>query len=114
MAELNSEFIAETLTSRQLLALLFVCESQRKHTLGELNLEGGPRSTAWTEFLDRFGARLAKLPEPEKVYLLGSHLQSAEEIDIYDNDAVHGLLTTHHDLLAKLTGELDKDPRFVR
>lgn len=113
MAELKSEYIAETLSSRQLLALLFVCESQRKQTLANLTFEDGPRSTAWVEFLDRFGARLAKLPEHERVYLLGSHLQSAEEIDIYSNAVIQALLEKQRILLAGLTKELDEDPRFA-
>lgn len=113
MAELKSEYIAETLNSRQLLALLFVCESQRKHTLASSNFDSDPRPTAWVEFLDRFGARLAKLPEHERVYLLGSHLQSAEEIDIYSNEIIQALLQKQHALLASLTKELDADPRFA-
>lgn len=112
MAELESEFIAETLSSRQLLALLFVCECRRKKTLHGLSFEGGAKPAAWTEFVDRFGARLAKLPEAERVYLLGSHLQSAEELDIYDNGLIQGLLGEHAVLLDKLTGELGRDPRF--
>lgn len=111
MAELKSEYITETLNSRQLLALLFVCESQRKGTLAEINL-GTELQTAWVDFLDRFGARMGKLPEPEKAYLLGSYLQSAEEIDIYCNAVIQGLLDKHQDLLTKLTMELERDPRF--
>lgn len=112
MAELESEFIAETLSSRRLLALLFACESRRKGTLARLDAARVAESTAWIEFVGRFGARLAKLPEQERVYLLGSHLQSAEEIDIYDNALIKALLGEHAALLDKLTTELERDPRF--
>ena len=113
MAELKSEYVFETLNSRQLLALLFVCESGRKNTLADLNLTQRARPKTWVEFLDRFGARLAKLPESEKTYLLGSHLQSVEELDIYSNSAMQALLKTYHEPLAMLTSELERDPRFA-
>lgn len=113
MAELKSQYLAETLTSRQLLALLFVSESQRKKTLESLSFEGGATPPEWAEFLERFAARLAKLPEDEKIYLLGSHLQSVEEIDIYSNATVQALLEQHQVLLARLAEELDSDPRFA-
>jgi hypothetical protein len=113
MAELKSDYIADTLNSRQLLALLFVCESMRKKTLAVLNFDHGAKPEAWAEFLDRFAARLAKLPEQEKVYLLGSHLQSAEELDIYSNATVQSLLEQHQVLLARLAEELNRDPRFT-
>lgn len=112
MAELESEFIAETLSSRQLLALLFVCESQRKKALSTLNFCGTDKPPVWTEFLDRFAARLAKLPEAERAYLIGSHLQSAEEVNIYSNAEVSGLLDQHRDLIRTLIRELDQDSRF--
>ncbi|TAJ10862.1 MAG: hypothetical protein EPO61_00865 [Nitrospirae bacterium] len=112
MAELDSEFIAETLNSRQLLALLFVCESQRKKVLSTLNFCGTDKPPAWTEFLDRFAARLIKLPESERVYLINSHLQSSEEIDIYSNAEIEALLGQHHTLLATLARELEHDRRF--
>lgn len=112
MAELDSEFIAETLNSRQLLALLFVCECQRKKIL-DGRCEAGVNPVVWSEFLDRFAARLEKLPESERVYLLGAHLQSSEEIDIYCNADIKVLLETHGPLLATLTHKLDQDSRFA-
>lgn len=113
MAELMSEYLADTLNSRQLLALLFICESKRKNTLDALTFDGGSKSAAWGEFLDRFAARLNRLPEEEKVYLLGSHLQSAEEIDIYSNATVQSLLEQYQSLLARLAEDLNLDPRFT-
>jgi hypothetical protein len=112
MAELDSEFIAETLSSRQLLALLFVCESQRKKVLSTLNFCGTTKPSAWTEFVDRFAARLNKLPEAERIYLINSHLQSSEEIDIYSNAEIEALLDQHHVLLVSLVHELEQDARF--
>jgi hypothetical protein len=112
MAELTGEFLAERLSSRQLLALLFVCECRRKKTLGSLSFQGDGKPAVWTEFVDRFGARLAKLPEAERVYLIGSHLQSAEEIDIYSNGEIQGLLDEHQVLIETLVQELGQDNRF--
>ncbi len=112
MAELMSGYLADTLNSRQLLALLFVCESTRKKTLNA-TFDGGGKPATWAEFLDRFAARLARLPEDERVYLLGSHLQSAEEIDIYSNETLQPLLQRHQTLLAAIVAELDRDPRFT-
>lgn len=112
MAELKSEYIAETLPSRELLALLFVCESLRKKQIQWLNPDRGTAPGGWNEFLDRFAARLSKLPEPERVYLLGSHLQSVEEIDIYSNQIIQDLLQAHAPLIERLVKELEKDARF--
>lgn len=113
MAELTGEFIAEHLNSRQLLALLFVCECRRKNTIGSLSFQAGTKPAAWTEFVDRFGARLAKLPEAERVYLIGSHLQSAEEIDIYSNAEITGLLEQYRDLIETLVRELEQDSQLT-
>jgi hypothetical protein len=113
MAELTSEYLAERLNSRELLALLFVCEARRKKTLDRLTFQGGQKPAAWTEFIERFAARLHKLPETERAYLIGSHLQSAEELDIYSNRIVQELLDHHRDLLQVLVKDLDLDPRFV-
>ncbi len=113
MAELAGDFLAERLTSRQLLALLFVCECLRKKTLEQMCFASEVRPAAWTEFVDRFGARLARLPESERCYLIGSHLQSAEELDIYSDETVEALLDEHRNLIATLVAELDRDPRFT-
>jgi len=101
MAELAGEFLAERLHSRQLLALLFVCECTRKKTLDRLSLAGDTAPDAWTEFVERFAARL-----------IGSHLQSVEEIDIYSNEAIQGLLDQHRPLMDILVQRLAADPRF--
>lgn len=113
MAELAGEFLAERLHSRQLLAFLFVCECRRKKTLASLAFRDGARPPAWSEFIERFAARLAKLQEAERAYLIGSHLQSAEEIDLYVNDVLQGLMDEHRDLLDILIKELEADPRFA-
>lgn len=113
MAELAGNFIAERLSSRQLLALLFVCECRRKKTLAGLSFDGGSQPVAWTEFVDRFAARLSKLPESERSYLIGSHLQSAEDVDVYSNEEIGGLLDEHRDLITALVRELEQDSRFT-
>lgn len=107
------EFIAERLTWRQLLALLFVCECQRKNTLVTAGFRDGHKPASWIEFVDRFAARLAKLPNPERAYLIGSHLQSAEEIDLYSNAEIRALLDQHEELLTTLVRELESDGRFT-
>jgi hypothetical protein len=113
MAELTGEFLAERLSSRQLLALLFVCECRRKKTLATLSFRDGAKPPAWVEFTERFAARLSKLPEAERVYLIGSHLQSTEEIDLYSNETIQELLEANRDLLNILARELNADPRFA-
>jgi hypothetical protein len=112
MAELAREFLAERLNSRQLLALLFVCECRRKKMLAGLSFREGEKPAAWSEFVERFGARLAKLPEAERAYLIGSHLQSAEEVDLYSNAEIGSLMDQHCDLVAMLVRELEQDSRF--
>lgn len=113
MAELASEYLAERLSSRELLALLFVCEAHRKNTLAGLVFDGASKPPVWSEFVERFAARLQKLPESERTYLIGSHLQSAEQIDIYSNSTVQALLDDHRELLQVLRQDLEKDPRFA-
>jgi len=113
MAELAGKFLAEQLNSRQLLALLFVCECRRKKSLESLSFQAETKPTVWTEFVDRFGARLAKLPETERIYLIGSHLQSAEELDLYSNVEIAGLLAQHRELLDTLIFALERDGRFA-
>lgn len=113
MAELAGEFIAERLSSRQLLALLFICECRRKKTLETLLFEAGAKPASWIEFVERFAARLTKLPEAERAYLIGSHLQSAEEVDIYSNEEISALLVQNESLIRSLVHELEKDRRFA-
>ncbi len=113
MAELVGDFLAERLNSRQLLALLFVCECRRKRVLEDLSFKDDIKPLAWTEFVDRFAARLARLSESERAYLVGSYLQSAEEVDIFSNEEISALLNQHRELIAILVHELEQDIRFV-
>ncbi len=112
MAELAGEFLAERLSSRQLLALLFVCECRRKKKPEDLCVRAEAKPVAWLEFVDRFASRLSKLPEAERVYLIGSHLQSAEEVDIYSNAELGELLEAYRDVLVLLVHELEQDARL--
>lgn len=107
------EFIAEQLTWRQLLALLFICECRRKKMLDTITFRDGRKPASWIEFVDRFAARLAKLPDVERAYLIGSHIQSAEEVDLYSNAEINGLLDKHLELLGILVRELESDSRFA-
>lgn len=113
MAELANDFLAERLHSRQLLALLFVCECTRKKMLDSLSFSEGVPPAAWTEFVERFAARLSKLSEAERNYLIGSHLQSAEELDIYSNEILQCLMDQHRAFLDVLVGKLAADLRFA-
>lgn len=51
-------------------------------------------------------ARLEKLPEDERRYLIRSHLQSAEEINIYSNSEIGGLLEQYKKLITVLVDDL--------
>lgn len=113
MAELANGYLADQLDSRRLLALLYVCESIRKKTMGRLSTDGEGLGPVWKEFVDRFAARLENLPEAERAYLIGSHLQSAEEIDLYSNDVIQRLLDNHQGLLKRLVDDLASDSRFA-
>lgn len=105
MSERN--FLAQTLSSRRLLALLFVCESRRKGKT--LWLES---NAEWEEFLAMFSDRFHNLGEALRFEVLEAHLMSVEDIDIYDDDTLRTLLDDNHSVLANLTDKLDRDPRF--
>lgn len=113
MAELADEFLCERLNSKQLLALLFICECRRKGSLDDASPADVTKSPNWADFAERFAARLSRLPEAERVYLIGSHLQSAEEVDLYSDGELSGLLGTYRELLGALVQELEGDPRFL-
>ncbi|MEW6544241.1 MAG: hypothetical protein AB1411_11590 [Nitrospirota bacterium] len=109
MAELREEFLADRLTSRELLALLFVCECRRKRVIDTISFRGQAKPPTWDEFLARFIARLENLPEEERRYLIGSHLQSAEEVDIYSNEEIRNLLEQNRELINELVQELARN-----
>lgn len=99
-----AEFLAETLTSRQLLALLYTCEIKRK---------GGAAEHAWGDFLAVFAPRLANLSEPMRLEVLSAHLMSVEDIDIYNDSLLCAILDENRNLIGDLSHKLDNDPRFA-
>lgn len=105
-------FLAATLNSRQLLALLFLCESQRKGKTITLEMLNGESSGEWKELLDIFSDRLGNLSEEMRLEVLGAHLMSVEDIDIYHNPTLEHLLADKGILVNLLSRELDADPRF--
>ena len=107
-----NEFLASTLTSRQLLALLFLCENQRKGNEISLEMIKGERPKEWEELLGVFAGRLGNLSEEMRHEVLGAHLMSVEDIDIYHNETLESLLMNKGILLNLLAHSLDADPRF--
>lgn len=114
MAELDAGFVSEHLSSWQLLALLFVCESRRKKRWVDCLGADGSVPPGYDEFVERFAARLARLPETERLYLIGSHLQSAEDVDIYSNGVMNRLLSQDSQVVGGLAEKFKNDPRFLR
>lgn len=100
-------FLAQRLNSRQLLALLFVCECKRKGKV--LPLES---SAEWENYLAMFSDRFSNLGEGLRFEVLEAHLMSVEDIDIYDDETLHGLLDENSGVLGMLTQKIDQDPRF--
>src|SRR5690242_13725170 len=94
------DFLADTLSSSQLLALLYLRERERRG------------DTDWREFLDTFATRLANLGETLRFEVLQAHLMSVEDLDIYDDSVLHEVLDAQAGELGRLTEELTRDPRF--
>lgn len=107
-----NEFLASTLNSRQLLALLFLCENQRKGKAVSLDSVKNGRPQEWEELLGVFAGRLGNLSEEMRFEVLGAHLMSVEDIDIYHNETLEHLLNDKGILLNLLAHDLDSDPRF--
>lgn len=99
-----NEFLAQSLRSNQLLALLFICESKRKNR--------PPSDDAWNELLETFSARLGNLSEDLRFEVLEAHLMSVEDIDVYDNSSLETLLNENRETLDSLASKVDHDPRF--
>jgi hypothetical protein len=108
----SAEFLIETLTSVDLLALLFVCESQRKG----FSLPTRPRtlqSSEWDEMVSTFSDRLSNLSESNSFEILGAHLMSVEDVDIYDDVLLRKLLNLHRPVLEILKSDLIRHPHFA-
>jgi hypothetical protein len=109
---MSDEFLAQTLNSRQLLALLFVCECKRKGVPLSEEAFKKQRPGTWDELLNIFATRLANLAETMRFEVLEAHLMSVEDIDVYNNETLGEVLQENKKILDYLSGELDHDSRF--
>ena len=108
----EDNFLAQSLNSRQLLALLFICETKRKGihiTPADFRKS---RPADWDEVLNTFAARFANLAETMRFEVLEAHLMSVEDVDVYHNETLAQLLEANRPLLDLLTEELNRDARF--
>ena len=101
------EFLAQKLNSRQLLALLYICESKRKNQSLTLDNPG-----AWEELLSTFSSRLGNAAEALRFEVLEAHLMSVEDIDIYNNETLQKLIDENQVAFDGFTQKLDTDLRF--
>lgn len=104
---MDEEFLASALSSKQLLALLYVCECQRKGITAHVPSKG------WDELRNVFADRFRNLNETLRFEVLEAHLMSVEDIDIYNNEALQKLLGDNRETLTGLGKHLEKDTRFI-
>ncbi len=108
----EDNFLAQSLNSRQLLALLYICETKRKGTSVTLPQFQMKAPSEWTEILEAFAARFTNLAETMRFEVLEAHLMSVEDLDVYNDETLKKILDENRALLSFLTQELDRDPRF--
>ena len=106
------EFVAQTLNSQQLLALLYICESKRKGSALSVDTLKKGRPQDWEEMIATFSERFANLEEQLRFEVLEAHLMSVEDLDVYHNETLQALLDENRVLLDFLTDDLKQDPRF--
>jgi hypothetical protein len=100
---------ADTLNSKDLLALLFLCESERRGAIvGKLT-----ETPEWNEFIEIFNSRIGHMNETGRFEVLEAHLMSVEDIDLYHDETLEALLTKFQPHLPTLIEALEKDPRLV-
>ena len=107
-----SEFLAQTLNSRQLLALLYICECKRKGLPLDVSVMKQHRPSEWEEVLDVFADRFGNSSETTRFEVLEAHLMSVEDLDVYNNDTLKTLIDENHGVLEFLSQGLTTDPRF--
>lgn len=105
----DQEFVAQSLNSRDLLALLFICENERK---GKSLAPEKFNEAEWNEMIDTFASRFTNLAETLRFEVLEAHLMSVEDLDVYHNETLKSLLDKNEANLRFLTEKLCKDPRF--
>jgi len=108
----ETAFLAQSLNSRQLLGLLFICEATRKGIHPTVNDFKRERPADWDDLLNTFAARFTNLGETMRFEVLEAHLMSVEDIDVYHNETLERLLNENRPLLDLLTEDLNRDPRF--
>lgn len=104
---MHKDFLAEGLSSKQLLAFLYVCECGRK------GLPTHVPSAYWDEFRMVFADRFRNLNETLRFEVLEAHLMSVEDVDIYNDETLAQALRENSQTLGLLQAELEKDKRFA-
>ena len=99
---------ANELNSYQLLALLLLCESERK------GVEAAKiyKSPDWEEFLNIFASRIGHMNESGRFEVLEAHLMSVEDIDLYNDEIIGALLEKHDSSLPTMAKQIEEDPRI--
>jgi hypothetical protein len=110
---MSQEFLAQTLNSRELLALLFICERNRKKQPVARDTFASHPPGDWTEIISTFAERLANLGEAMRFEVLEAHLMSVEDVDVYNNETLGELLNQNRDTLEFLSRQLSNDQRFL-
>lgn len=100
-------FLAQSLSSNRLLALLYVSECRRKGTNPLTN------EPDWQSFLTTFWPRLVSLSEERRFEVLEAHLMSVEDIDIYNDTDLALALKENEVALVALHTRLLADSRFA-
>ena len=108
-----AEFLAQTLNSRQLLSLLYICECKRKNAPLSVESFKSSRPAHWDEFLSIFSERFANLSETLRFEVLEAHLMSVEDVDIYNDETLEGIIAENKPVLDYLTLQLTQDSRFT-
>ena len=98
--------MAHSLTSRRLLALLFICECKRKGK--DLSLENATSTAEWNGYLEMFSNRFSNLGETLRFEVLEAHIMSVEDVDIYNDETLRGLLVENRAVLDVLTDKLEQ------
>ena len=89
-----------TLSSTDLLSILFLLENDRK------NIPRESEGAAWGEFLKVFSPRLKNISEELRRELLEAHLMSVEDFDVFDTDQVSQWKARNEDRLAAVAKAL--------
>lgn len=109
---MSQQFLAQSLNSRNLLALLFICEAKRKGLPTSIETFKANKPAAWEEVISTFADRLTNLTEAMRFEVLEAHLMSVEDLDVYHDETLKMLLDENRPFLNYLEDVLSKDERF--